>query len=479
MKERYIATVDLGTSKLALAVARVAEDASEVLYYKQIPSDGVRYGAVYNPAKASVPLKAAISEAEKELSIKITQVVVGVPRSGIRQEVSSAKLERGSIDTCISQEEVNDIKNLALDSYPLDDAEKQEIYGAVAQSFSTDDSYGCTEEDVVGMPSAMLEGNFKVFVGLKRATTNIDIMLNMVDVALARRYFLPPLIADAVLSADERENGVALIEIGAGVSSVTIYQGGILRYYQSIPFGGQSVTGDIKLECSFGARLAENVKMGFGACMPDKLQTMSDKVLRIVDEANGTEQLLPVKYLSEIITARMREIIDALLFRIQESGYADRLRAGVVLSGGGAELAGCAGLIKEMSGYNVRTGYPRMRCFSYSGFPGLAEADAAATVGMLMSAREDAHLNCIDAIPVRRKEEVPTAAEPLQEEAEQEKEDDTVFAPAPEEKPRKSEKPRKQKSEGRLITWVKRNAREVAEKGEGFVGNLFAQMDEN
>ena len=211
MEDRYIATVDLGTSKIALSVARVTGDNAEILYYREKPSDGVRYGCIYKPTRASVPLKEAVHEAEEELGIKITQLVIGVPRYGVTQEIASARLDRSDAESCITQEEIDCIKDMALDSYPLSDPEKQEIYGASAQSFGTDDSIGCTESDVVGMPSAVLQGNFKIFIGVKKASRNIDIMLNKADVAPARKYFLPPLTAEAVLSDEEKENGVALV----------------------------------------------------------------------------------------------------------------------------------------------------------------------------------------------------------------------------------------------------------------------------
>jgi cell division protein FtsA len=477
MEDRYIATVDLGTSKIALAVARVTGDNAEVLYYKENPADGMRYGCIFNPTRAAVPLKATIENAEEELGIKISQVVIGVPRFGVRQEVSSARVQRTDAESCITQEEIDTIKSMALDSYPLDDNSEQDIYGGAAQSFSTGDYLNCTEEDVVGMPSSVLEGNFKVFVGAKKASRNIDIMLNKANVAPARKYFLPPLCADAVLSVEEKENGVALIELGAGVSSVTIYQGGILRYYYAIPFGGRTVTTDIKLECGFTERLAENIKLGFGSCIPDKLQTMSDKILQIKDEENGTEQQLHVKYLSEIITARMREIIDAILFKIQESGYADRLRNGVVLTGGCANLAGCAILIKEMSGYNVRTGYPRPRSFSVSGCPSICETSAAASVGMLLQVRDDAHLNCIEAVTVKSKE-APAKVRTEEPEADTEEPADTLFKPDVWEV-HPPEQQQKKKKEPNFIKWFKDNTNKVKKTSEDWVGSLYEKMEDN
>ncbi|MBQ9400690.1 MAG: cell division protein FtsA [Bacteroidales bacterium] len=395
MQERYIASVDLGTSKFAVAVAKVTGEDVQVIYYDETPADGIRYGGVFNPKRASVPLKKALAKAEEELGIKIMQVVVGLPRYGVRQEIAPAKIERSDPDECISQEEVDNLKQIARDEYPLDDATKEEIYGVVTQYFATDDMIQATERDVVGAPSSILEGTFKVFVGSQKPASNLDKVMNEVGVAIAQRYFLPNAVGKTVLSRQEMENGVALIEFGGGVTSLTIYQGTILRYYNAIPFGGRSITDDIKHECGFQESLAENIKLAFGACMPDRLQSMTEKVIQIDDEEDGTSQQLPVKYLSEIITCRAKEIINAMLFMIQKSGYGDRLRNGVVLTGGGANLVNLSNYIKELSGYNVRIGYPRISNLSVSGCHGIEETGAVASVAMIHWSSEDPHLNCI------------------------------------------------------------------------------------
>ena len=398
MQERYIATVDLGTSKLALCVAKVVGENVQIIYYKERPSSGIRYNCVFNPKRAAAPLRAAIAEAEDELQIKIMQVVVGLPRYNVHQETASANIDRSATGPLIGEDEIAALKSIALDTYPLSDSSKELIYGAVPQSFATDDFIG-SEEDVVGTTSEKLSGNFKIFVGAKKAVRNIDIMLNDAGVALAQAIFTPIAVGEAVLKDDEITNGVALVEMGAGVTSVSIYQGGIMRFYASIPFGGKSITTDIRLECAFDDTLAENIKLAFGACLPEKLQTMSDKVLQINDEENGTYEHLSIKYLSEIITSRCREIVQAILFAIQESGFADRLRCGIVLTGGGANLANLTNLIKEESGYNVRVGFPLARKFSSEGCPGIGEAEASASVGMILEASSDPYLNCISEVP--------------------------------------------------------------------------------
>ena len=498
--ERYIAAADLGSSKIALSVAKIVGDDIQVIYYKETPSDGIRYSCVLNPKRAAVPLRAAIQEAEEELNIKILQVVVGLPRYDVRQEIASARMERSDPDTCITKEEVNTLKSIAIDSYPIADEAKEEIYGAVAQSFSADEELVCaSEHDVVGVTADALEGNFKVFVGAHKPVSNIDIMLNDTGVAPARKFFLPNAVARAVLTDGEKENGVALVEIGAGVTSLTIYRGKILRHYSAIPFGGRVVTTDIKYECGFNEQLAENIKLAFGACLPDKLQSLSEKVIQINDDENGSYEQLPVKYLSEIITCRTREIVEAVLFQIQDSGYADKLRNGIVLTGGGANLVNIATLIKEMSGYTVRMGYPRSQNFTSAGCAGVGETSAAATIGMILEAKKDFRLNCIEDV-VPEKDGTETAAPetetqpdaPVQEGAagEQETPQTNLFGPAYDQEvlvPRKKNKKDKEKAQkepkepGKFVTWFRQQTSRVGAAVEGAfdstVGTLFDNME--
>lgn len=410
MEERYIASVDLGTSKLAVCVARVQDQNVEVIYYKESPSLGIRYSYVLIPGKVKAELRTAISEAQQALRIKIQQVIVGLPRWYVRQETASASMTRPEPDDLIQENEIRALKSMALESYPLEDSAKEVIYGAVAQSFSTEDCINEPGNDIVGMAAETLEGNFKVFIGNRRYSSNIDSVFNDMGIAIAKKYFTPGITARAVLKSEQMENGVALIDIGAGVSSVTIFKDKIMRFYAAIPFGGNSVTNDIKSECNFSFELAENIKKAYGACMPNKLSSLGEKSIQIVDEDGNATAQVSVKYISEIITARMKEIIEALLFRIQESGYAseDDLRAGVVVTGGGAELVNCTNFIKELSGYSVKIGRPR-RFFSCEGCPEASEASAATSMGMILSAKGDRFLNCVNEVTARVVK--PTAAE--------------------------------------------------------------------
>ena len=412
MDERYIAAVDLGTSKIAVTVAQCNSKGVQILYYKESPSEGIRNTYVLNPQKAANVVKEAILDAENELRIKIHQVVTALPRYEVSQITANGGFERSDSESSITREEIEFLKTNAIDTYPLQDPTKQVIYGIVAQSFTTEEYLNARESDIEGMVSDTLEGNFKVFIGRKRHSDNVDRVMNNVGVAVAKKYFLPEITAKAVLSQEERENGVALIEIGAGATSVTIYHNDIMRYYSSIPFGGNSITNDIKLECGTSERLAENIKLGYGVCMPEKLLTLRDKILQINNPESGSCKQLSVKYLSEVITCRVKEIIDACLYKIQESGLGNTLRNGIVITGGSAAIPNLSTYLKELSGYNIRIGYPRQK-FSFMGCPEVTETSAVASVGMIMAAKDDQYINCLSEAPVmkvERKEE-PAAEE--------------------------------------------------------------------
>ena len=493
MEERYIASIDLGTSKLGLCVARVKGDDVQVVYYKETPSAGIRGSVVANPMKASAPLRKAIQEAEDELMIKILQVVVGMPRSDVRQETATGGIVRSNPDEYITEEEVENLKAMALESYPLDDETSPIMYGAVAQSFSIDDQIQLVESDVVGTLSKELEGNFKVFIGSRRATTAVDKIFNSMGIAIAKKYFLPDVVAKTVLTEEDRQSGVALVDIGAGVTSVAIYQGGIMRSYVAIPFGGKTITGDIRTECSISEDLAEKIKLKFGACMPGKLASLSEKVLQI--RLTEPYKEVTVKYISEVIDARSREIINAVLYYIQESGLENNLRGGIVLTGGGASLVNFANLFKELSGYEVRIGFPR-HLFSASVGAGVYNPSAAAAVGMVLAAKDDRMPDCITR-PEPVWADAPEAEEVVDEEPETEEE--AFFVPdstfnqgeqgtlipeeeygeekpvVPVEKPKKEKKVKEKKPKAPAkprMTWIK----DLGSKVKTGVLNFYDEM---
>ena len=395
IKDRYIVAVDLGTSTIALTVAKIEGSNTQIVYYKETPSEGIRNSGVFNASKVSEPLAEAISQAESALGIKITQAVVGMPKYPVRQESNTGKIEGRGYDTDITADDIAELKRSAQDMYPLENPNMEAIYGAVAQSFSDGENFQIIENEIIGMTSDILEGNFKIFVGKKSSLAKIDTVLKKAGIVTARKYFTADTTAKAVLLDSEMENGVALIDFGGGCVSVSVYHGSIMRHYASIPFGGKNITSDIQIESegSIGRELAENIKIAFGACMPEKLQNLSEKIIHIKSDNGEAEKKLPVKYLSEIITARCEEILMAILYEIQESGFADMLMSGIVVTGGCAQTANLGNLIYDISGYRVRTGYPK-HLFSFEGCEGITDTSAATSLGLVMAAKDDHTINC-------------------------------------------------------------------------------------
>lgn len=391
--DKNIVAIDLGSSKIALTVAKVNGEDVQIIYYKEHPSAGIRYSSVFNVTQAAGPIAEAIRQAEEDLGMKITQAVVGMPKFPVRQESSNATIHDRGEDTDITAEDIKDLKRFAQSLYPMEDGAKETIYGAVAQSFSDGENFQIIEEDIIGMTSDTLEGNFKIFIGKKSDLNKIDTAMSKAGTVAMRKYFTAESTAKAVLRSSEMENGVALIDFGGGSTSVSIYHGNIMRHYASIPFGGKNITHDIKNECQIPERLAENIKLEFGACMPDKLLSLSDKILNIRSSIATGDKQLAVKYLSEIITARVEEIMMAIMYEIEQSGFADLLRSGIVVTGGSAQIANLCNFIYDLSGYKVRIGYPN-KLFSHEGCDGLAETSAATSLGLIIAAMNDQTVGC-------------------------------------------------------------------------------------
>jgi len=478
--DKHIVAIDLGTSKIAITVAKVNGSDVQIIYYKETQSAGIRYSGVFNVKQVAEQLQKAINEAEDQLGIKINQAVVGMSKYPVRQETSNGKIKDRGEDTDITSEDIAFLKSLAEESYPLKNPEKEAILGAVAQSFSDGENFQIIENDIIGMTSDVLEGNFKIFIGKKSDLKKIDQVMNKVGITGTKKYFTADSTAKAVLTQSEMENGVALVDFGAGCTSVAVYHDNIMRHYASIPFGGKNITDDIKSESQINERLAENIKLAFGACMPEKLQSLSEKIIHIRSNSAGPDMKLPVKYLSEIITARVEEIMMAVLYEIYQSGFADSLRSGIVITGGCAQTANLGNFIYDISGYRTRTGYP-LNLFSYQGCEGLSDPSATVSLGLLLAAKDEMG-NCTQGEiydgndekqdSIGAYEEAETKPEGDNDGNPDEPYQDTLFNKDEIEVVPKPKEPKKKKNTFKVI-WTK-----IVEEAQGLYDNVNQDNDE-
>jgi cell division protein FtsA len=247
-----------------------------------------------------------------------------------------------------------DIDALIADMYNIPIDLGEEIIHVLPQNYIVDSETGV--KNPVGMSGRRLEANFHIVIGQIASAKNIEKCVNRVGLHVDQLILEPLASSAAVLTDDEKEAGVALVDIGGGTTDVAVFYDDSIRHTAVIPFGGNVITKDIKEGCKILHRQAEALKTQFGSALGDLAP--EDKVVTIPG-INGREpKEISFKNLAYIIQMRMEEIIDAVIFEIENSGCLDKLSAGVVLTGGGALLKHIAQLVRFQTGMDVRIGYP-------------------------------------------------------------------------------------------------------------------------
>ncbi|TSA39172.1 MAG: cell division protein FtsA [Porphyromonadaceae bacterium] len=349
-KKEFISAIDIGTTKIVALIARKTEDGKfEILGLGNAPSSGVKRGVVVHIDETVSALELAKQQAEEQSGYRMGEVYVGIAGQHIKsmKNRNSKYLDNEEI----TQEDVNYLHD-QMARTPLEPGE--EILHVIPQSYIVD-----SETDVskpVGMSGRMLEANFHLVIGKVASARNISKCIERVELKVKKMILEPLASATAVLTADEREAGVVLIDIGGGTTDVAVYYNDVVRHTAVIPFGGNVITNDIKEGCSILLRQAESLKIQFGSAMGDT--AADDKVVTIPGISGRDAREISFKNLAYIIQARMEEILDAVSFEIENSGYAEKVSAGIVITGGGAMLKGLPQLIKFKTGYDVRVGYP-------------------------------------------------------------------------------------------------------------------------
>lgn len=350
MENKYISVLDLGTSKISLAIALVEDCGCSILFFKRLPSAGIRRGNIFNIQLAAKVVSELIETASDTLKIKIESMYVNFPQSDIFQKSKSAKFERPDPGQEISEEEIAGTTDFAKEEFAED--EQNQIYDAIIQYFSCDNHINLNKTEIIGMMGRDFQTELCFFMGKKAPVVLTDKLFEKLNILKAEMIFSPMGLSDNI-NKNDLEHGVALVDFGGGKTSVSIFEKGILRYHNSIPFGGEVITKDIEKELQISFNIAEKIKMTYGACIPDKLGTLGGKIIRV---RSGSEIISEFKTdrLSQIIDARVREIINAVLYCIMDSKYHKQLKSGIIITGGSANLINLCQLINNMSGYRTR-----------------------------------------------------------------------------------------------------------------------------
>jgi cell division protein FtsA len=347
-----IVGLDIGTTKIACLVGRKTDHGKiEILGIGKAPSLGVTRGVVSNIEKTVQSIRAAVEEAESKSGIEIKVVNVGIAGQHIKSLQHRGMITRDSIDEEISQKDVDE---LIEDMYKLVMMPGEEIIHVLPQEYIVDRQPGI--KDPIGMSGVQLEANFHIITGQMAAAKNIFKCVNKAGLQVAKLILEPLASSSAVISNEEKEAGIALVDIGGGTTDIAIFHDGIIRHTAVIPFGGNVITEDIKEGCTIMHRQAELLKTKFGAAVTQSSQ--DNEVVCIPGLRGRDPKEISVMNLANIINARMSEILEHIYYEIKNSGFEKKLIGGIVVTGGGSQLKHMNQLIEFTTGMDSRVGYP-------------------------------------------------------------------------------------------------------------------------
>ena len=375
---KLIAAIDLGTSKVVCIVGEQTEAGVKIIALNEAPAKGVNRGEVVNIQSALDSIIPTIANVENAIGEKINDVFVGIAGQNIRCEQSTSHITRVNPDEFITSEEVDDITSRMFENIAQSG---EEVLHAIPQSYNIDDFMGITEP--VGMIGKQIYSNFKLFIGKK---TSAELRRNAITRARLKinGLILEPLAAaKAVLDEEEKEVGVALLDIGAGTTDLVIIQDNIVRHTAVIPFGGNSITEDVKQGCGVSSKTAERLKIEKGFCMSS---LADDRKIRINGIGGRENKDIPYKHLAEIIESRVEELLEAALYEIEKSGYKEKLNAGLVITGGTSHLPNLTNFAHLVTGMETRLAYPH-RTFSEAETP-ITKPSLSTAVGLVLMGAE-------------------------------------------------------------------------------------------
>ncbi len=347
--------LDIGTTKIVAMIGERNEFKKiKILGVGKSISLGVHRGVVNNITQTIQSIQQAVQQAETNSGYKIEGVTVGIAGQHIRSLQHSDYITRENSEQVIN---IDDIDKLINQVHKLVMLPGEEIIHVLPQEYKVDGQAEIKEP--IGMYGGRLEANFHVVVGQVSSIRNIGRCIKSAGLDLDGITLEPLASANAVLSVEEKEAGVALIDIGGGTTDLAIFKDGIIRHTAVIPFGGNVITEDIKEGCSIIEKQAELLKIKFGSAWPG--ENRENEIVSIPGLRGRDPKEISLKNLSKVIHARAVEIIEQVYLEIKNYGHEEqkkKLIAGIVLTGGGSQLKHLKQLVEYVTGMDTRVGYP-------------------------------------------------------------------------------------------------------------------------
>lgn len=377
LSEKIVVGLDIGTTKIATIVGKRNEYGKlDIIGMGKSESVGVMRGVVANIKSTVDSIILSVKEAEENSGITIKEVYVGIAGQHIKSMQQRGSLIRGvDNDNEIEQVDIDKIVQ-SLEQIAMPSGE--EIIHIIPQEFKIDNETGVINP--IGRSGSRVEADCHVITGHINAIRDIKKCVERAGL-ICKGLFLEPLASsDAVLTDEEKEAGVVLVDIGGGTTDIAIFQNNIIRHTAVIPFGGNIISSDIKEGCGIITSQAEQLKIKFGSALATS--NAENEVVSIPGLRGRPPKEISVKTLAQIIQARVDEILDSVYYEIKASKFDKKLGCGLVLTGGGAQLRHIRHRAEMMTGLQARIGYPNEHIAK--GTDDLKSPMYATSVGLVM-----------------------------------------------------------------------------------------------
>lgn len=379
-KRNYTVAVDLGTTNVVVAVgAKDSEGLMDVMSIVSKPVEGVNAGKIENIELVSQAIKAAVTEVEAELGIRITEAYAGISGEFVR-----CARHKDHVFACDPQNGVNqrDVDSLFDRMRNVQAPDDETIMERVPQNYVVDDNQEV--KNPVGSFGKKLSSTFNFILCLKTPMQRLDMALKRLGIGMMGVCSNALATPEGVLSADEKQEGVAVVDLGGGVTDVTVYYRNVVRYIATIPMGAAAINRDIR-SMSVPEKHVESLKKKYGSAVADLAP--EDKLIRVNGRTAREAKDILLHNLATVIEARATDIAEFVKEEIKDSGYAQKLAYGIVLTGGSSQLKDIDELFRRVTGMDVRIGLPEAGVTELSKEK-LTDPAYASAVGILLKGAE-------------------------------------------------------------------------------------------
>ncbi|MEY2834553.1 MAG: cell division protein FtsA [Bacteroidota bacterium] len=420
-EQPIIVGLDIGTTKIAAIAGRKNEYGKlEILGFGHASSNGVQHGMVLNIDQTIRAIETALKNCyDSNPGLEINEVYVGIAGHHIKSLQTRGDIVRRSTDDVIKQFEID---QLIADQYKTYIPAGDQIIDVIPQEYTVDNYQNVA--DPIGYTGVKVGANFHIITGDRNAIRNINRSVEKAGLKVKDLMLQPLASSAAVMSEEDIEAGIAILDIGGGTTDLAVFYEGILKHTAVIPFGGENITNDIKTGLGVLKTQAELMKVQYGSALAEVAQ--NNAFIKIPGLRGLPSREISVKNLSSIIQARMSEILAFVTFHLKQVGLDHKmLNGGIVLTGGGSQLKHLIQLTEYATGLNARIGYPNEH-LAANHIPELEKPMYATCIGLILKGysvyennqnRLNPDHNRLQVKPLKQKATEETAPEPTETEA--------------------------------------------------------------